>query len=317
MHISLNRLRSSCLLFAFLFLSNLELHAQSSADFTQVLPLAIEDREGRLVTSIRPEQVEIEGQVATVQSLELDSAPRRILLILDTSGSMGDRKSLSWSNVVRFASQFALQRRGDDLIGLDTLAERDQVLVPLTSDSQSVIRQIGAITTSGAGRTMLGLALSEILERRENGLSFGDAIILVSDGNRSVAGKTDFVRLRDRLTRAGIRICLIRVPSVMDLATWPEETDASEFVKKTGGIELSMLSSLQEVRPGGTRINAEMTARTVQAAYAFARSYYRVGLKISTPIRKQTPLRLGVVDQQGKPIKGLQLNYPRFLSPPT
>jgi hypothetical protein len=224
-----------CVLLATVFFSpfDLTLYAQTNTYSTQTLVLAVWDQQGRLITDIQPNQIAIKGQAASVQRLELDNAPRRILLLLDTSGSMGNYKSLSWSNVAQFAIQFALQRKGDDLIGLDTFAEKDQMLVPFTVDSQLLGGYIKALTSSGRGRTMLGLALSEILARKENGLRFGDAIILVSDGDRSDADKTDFTRLREDITYAGIRICLVRVPPIMGPGATKEESDISGFVKDT------------------------------------------------------------------------------------
>jgi len=308
-----------CLLLAnpFFSLFGLTLYAQTNGRSTQVLTLVIRDRQGRFVTDIQPNQIVIKGQPASVQRLELDNAPRRILLLLDTSGSMGNYKSVSWSNVAQFAIQFTLQRKGDDLIGLDTFAEKDQILVPFTMDSQLVVRHIKALTSSGRGRTMLGLALSEISARREDGLRFGDAIILVSDGERSDADKTNFAQLRDDLTRAGIRICLVRVPPIMGPGVTAEASNASGFVKETGGMEFDVINPLNEVQPFvGARVDPETLASTAQTAYAFARTYYRVGLEVSEPIQKPRQLTLEVLDQQKRSMKYLQLNYPRYLLPP-
>lgn len=315
----LRRLCWECLLLANLFFSlfGLTLHAQTGSHTTQVLTLAVRDRRGQFVKDIQPNQIVIKGQAASVQQLELDNAPRRILLLLDTSGSMGNHKSLSWSNAAQFAIQFTLQRKGDDLIGLDTFAEKDQTLVPLTMDSQLVIKRIKAFTSSGTGRTMMGLALSEILARRENALKFGDTIILVADGERSDADKTNFTQLRDDLTRAGIRVCLVRVPPIMGPGVTTHTTDASRFVNETGGIEFNLINPLNEIEPmSGTRVDSETLASTAQAAYAFAQTYYRVHLEISEPIQKPRQLTLEVSGQQRRTIKHLQLNYPRYLLPP-
>ena len=317
--IPLRRLCCACLLLANLFLSlfGLTLHAQTNSHSTQVLTLAVRDRRGQFVKEIQPNQIMVKGQAANVQRLELDNAPRRILLLLDTSGSMGDHKSLSWSNIAQFAIQFTLQRKGDDLIALDSFAEKDQILVPFTMDSQLVVRQIKALTSSGSGRTMLGLALSEISARREDGLRFGDAIILVSDGERSDADKTDFAQLRDDFTRVGIRICLVRVPPVMGPGATTDVSNASRFVKETGGIEFNVINPLSQVQPmSGARVDPETLASTAQAAYAFARTYYRVDLDVSEPIQNPRQLTLEVLDQQGRSMKHLQLNYPRYLLPP-
>jgi von Willebrand factor type A domain len=307
-----------CLLLAgpFFCLLGLTLYAQTSNYSTQIFTLAIRDQQGRFVTNIQPNQIVIAGQGANVQRLELDNTPRRIVLLLDTSGSMGNYKSLSWSNVAHVAIQIALQRKGDDLIGLETFAEKDQILVPLTMDSQLLVKHIEALTSSGRGRTMLGLALREILARRENGLGFGDAIILVSDGDRSQEDKTDFVQLGHDITRAGVRVCLIRVQPIMGFGATSGVSDASSFVRDVGGTTLNMFSPLEEVHRGdGAHVDPKMIESTAQAAYGFVQTYYRVGVEISEPLQRPRQLSLELVDQQKRSMKHLQLNYPRYLLP--
>jgi hypothetical protein len=294
----------------------LTLYAQTSNYSTQIFTLAIRDQQGRFVTNTQPNQIVIAGRGANVQRLELDNAPRRIVLLLDTSGSMGNYKSLSWSNVAHVAIQIALQRKGDDLIGLETFAEKDQISVPLTIDSQLLVRHIEALTSSGSGRTMLGLALREILARRENGLRFGDAIILVSDGDRSQEDKTDFVQLGHDLTRGGVRICLIRVQPIMGFGATSGVSDASSFVRDVGGTTLNMFSPLEEVHRGdGAHVDPKMIESTAQAAYGFVQTYYRVGVELSEPRQRPRQLSLELVDQQKRSMKHLQLNYPRYLLP--
>lgn len=141
----MRRHRKVCSLLASLlfFLPVSVLYAQTNNYSIQVLTLGVQDRRGKFVEDIQPDQIVIKGLAATVQRFELDNAPRRILLLLDTSGSMGNYKSLSWSNVVQFTIRFALQRKGDDSIGLDTFAEKDQALVPFTTDSESLHRVKG------------------------------------------------------------------------------------------------------------------------------------------------------------------------------
>lgn len=146
----------------FLFFLGSGVYAQTSDYPFRVLSLGVQDRRGQFVKDIERDQIVVAAVAATVQGVELDNAPRRILLLLDTSGSMGNHKSLSWSNVVHFATRFALLREGEDSIGLDTFAERDEVQISFTTDSQSVVKHIETLTNSGKGRTMLGLALTEI-----------------------------------------------------------------------------------------------------------------------------------------------------------
>ena len=301
-----------------LLLAHAYARAQSNSLPIQILALGVRDQQGLFVGNIRPEQVVVKGLPASIESLQLDNAPRRILLLLDASGTMGERKTISWSNVVQFAIRFTLQRKGDDSIGLDAFAEKDEILSPFTRDSQFLVRQTERYAGSGKGRKMLGHAMAEILSRQENGLRFGDVIVLVSSGERSDADKSDFIQIRDDLIRKGIRICLVRVPSVLEKGALKEVTDPSGIVKESGGIELNMTSAMQNVEFGnGVRLDPGAIESTAKAAYEFSRAYYRLGLKILQPNSKVQKVHLEIVGQQKERMKGLQLNYPAYLGPLT
>ena len=90
---------------------------------------------------------------------------------------------------------------------------------------------------------MLGRAPFEILSRQENGLRPGDVIVLVSSGERSDADKSDFTQIRNELIRAGIRMCLVRVPPVLEKSALKEVTDISELVKESAGQRFRGLQS--------------------------------------------------------------------------
>ena len=292
--------------------------AQDTQLPSQVLTLAVHDRQGQFINNIQREQILVKGVSATVRHMELDTAPRRILLLLDTSGSVGDTKTFSWSNIVQFGLRFVSQRSGDDSIGLDTLAEKDEVRIPFTTDSQSLVKQIEVLTSLGKGRTMLGVALTEILSRKNEGLRFGDTIVLVSDGDRSDADKTNFAHLQQRLIRAGIRLCLVRVPGVMPRGATAESSNVSGIVKGTGGAEFDLTDIRQEFQlMKGARVAPERLTSAAQYAYRFAQTYYRLDLDFSEPLTGPRQLQLEIGDQKKEELKGLRLNYPRVLLPPS
>jgi len=287
--------------------------AQDSSYATQWVALDVRDRRGQFVEDVRPDQVVVEDLPASVESMELDNAPRLILLLLDASGTMGDRKTASWSNAKQFVVQFAHQRKGEDSIGLEAFAEKHELLSPFTQDFQSLVNRIETYAGSGKGRKMLGVTLDEILSRQENRLRFGDVIVLVSSGERSDADKSDFRRIRNGLIREGIRICLVRIPSVLEKGMLKEVTDVSDFVRATGGIELNMTSPTQNIQFGnGVRLSPDQIEFTAKNAYAFSRAYYRLGLKVLKPSTESRKLRLEIVGQQKEKLKGLQLSYPQY-----
>jgi hypothetical protein len=283
---------------------------------TQTLTLSVLDNNDKFVRNIHREQILLTGVRATVAALELDTAPRRVLLLLDTSGSMGNYKSLSWANVVDFATRFALQRKDKGDIRLDTFATTHEVQIPFTSDVDLVAKHISTLRNSGSGTTMLGQTLTEILAERANPLRFGDTIVLVSDGDRSSADKTDFRQLRDDLTRAGIRISLIRVQGICGPCVMKGVSDIAEFVKSSGGIEFKTTNPVTKSTASvGQILNGVTLTSTLQAVQEFIDTYYRLVLQPADSLLKPHDLQLAIVDSQNRKIRGLRLNYPQHLLP--
>ncbi len=297
-----------------LCLSGLHLYAQTTVVPAHVFPLGAWDQRGQFIEEIKSDQIRIKGLAATIRRVELDNAARHIILLLDTSGSMGKYQTASWSNAAQTAVQFVLERQENDLIELDTFSDDHEVVVPFTVDSKSVIRQIEAITNSGRGRTMLGRALTDILTSKANGLRFGDAIILVSDGEYSEADETDLAKLRNKFIRMGVRVCLLRVPPI---SVFRGVRDASEFITGTGGIELRMSPGAVHAPEQAPRhVDPHIIGHSVRAAYGFVKTFYRVELDVSGPIRRPRKFSLEVLDQQGRNLERVELNYSRYLLPP-
>src|SRR6476469_7898053 len=67
------------------------IHCCSAQNCDVVIPLNVVTTNGSVVRGLVPEQlqVKIRGQYAEIKSLSVDVSPRRIVLLLDTSGSMG------------------------------------------------------------------------------------------------------------------------------------------------------------------------------------------------------------------------------------
>lgn len=303
---------------------SLYLYAQTTVPTVHVVTLGAYDRGDRLVAEVKPDQIRIKGLPAKVRHVELNESPRRIILLLDTSGSMGNYETfggpmLTWSDAAQTAIQFVLRRQGEDLIELDTFSDKHQILVPFTTDSQFLVRRIEGITNSGKGRTFLGQALAEILASRPSRLRFGDAIVLVSDGEYTLGDKVHLWRLRDEFICAGVRVFLLRVPPMLGYGATLGVGDAADFVTEIGGVELRMSGSRVDQRlaplPVGN-LNPQTINLSAETVYDFVRTLYRVELEVSDPIRKPHKFTLELLDQQGRKMKQIKLNYPRYLLPP-
>ncbi len=121
------------------------------------------------------------------------SAGLDVLLLLDASGSMGEREgdgSTRMQTAARVAARFAASRP-TDRIGLVGFAGRATVLAPLTSDHAAVVRLADSIQPNALGRgTAIGDGLAVAVERLRHVPRGSAAVVLVSDG-QSNAGAID------------------------------------------------------------------------------------------------------------------------------
>jgi len=301
---SLETLRIHCLVpwLLLALLSSAPTIVLQAQDFstTHVFPWSVFDREGRFVGGIKPEQIRVKGVPGTVRHLTLETAPRRTILLLDSSGSMGPPNSRSWQDARQFAIEFVSRRQGTEQIAVHSFADGHQVLAGFTTDSQYLIRQIETFAGSGKGRTMLGSALAEILSTIDNGLEFGDAIVLASDGKQSTADKVGLDKLTPEFTRRGLRALLMRVKPWMGFGT-VDTADVGSFVKEIGGIQMGELRS---------------PAKAAQDSWNFLRTFYRVELETFKHLQKPNEFSLELLDLHGKKMKKVKGYHPGHILPP-
>ncbi|MEW6336441.1 MAG: VWA domain-containing protein [Acidobacteriota bacterium] len=121
------------------------------------------------------------------------SAGLDIVLLLDASGSMGERDARGSTRMraaARVAARFAASRP-TDRIGLVGFAGKAAVLAPPTTDHAAVVRLADSLQPAALGRgTAIGDGLAVAVERLRSVPRGSAAIVLVSDG-RSNAGAID------------------------------------------------------------------------------------------------------------------------------
>lgn len=287
----------------------------------RVIPLGVYDKQDQLIQGVTPERIRVKKVRGTVRQVELDSSPRRIILLLDMSGSMGQDKK--WAHAIALTKEFLSVAQADDWISLHLFAEKHEVAAPFTHDFDSIGKELDTLPeprskankqTRGY-RTLLGNALASILNTEEE-LRMGDAIVLVSDGEavfESQAMKPK--ELKTRVLRAGLRVFLVTVEK-------PGNNLSLAFV--TGAplvYGLAWESGGGTLTPWETRaqiffsVPPENISKVSRAAYGLVRNVYRVELEISEPIKKLRKLELEVLDERGKRIPYEQVAYPRYLAP--
>jgi VWFA-related protein len=147
------------------------------------LPVAVMDRNGRVVTGLRKEDFQVfEDRVAQEITLfKQEDVPVSLGLVIDNSGSMRNKRE----RVNRAALTFVRESNPQDetfIVNFDNDVYLEQ---DFTSDIDDLIRVLGALDTRG--ETALYDAVYLSVEHLRRGAKDKKALLLVSDGedNRS------------------------------------------------------------------------------------------------------------------------------------
>lgn len=326
---------SSILLLCFGFLSPL---SAQQTNGRLAIPLVALTYDGRLVTGLQSVNLRITGVKATIQNVTSDMSARKIVLLLDISGSMGGEdeeiRNGRWNNAKELVNVFLHDVSPQDFVALDVFATKEREIVPFTHDFASIRRAIGLLPEPDStearsiyGReTHSGDALSAILEAPDRTWGFGDSIVFFSDGEfpEYPVMKT----VRRRLAKRDIRVFLVfavaDTPAEMFLhpyqgdAFQPIVDGAEAFMASTGG------ASFRPRVPGadpwekfGTVYWANSAEKRVGDAYSVIQATYRVELQLKQPLRRGRKLKLELTDAKGKRVRNAALFYPRLLEPQT
>lgn len=340
---------------ATLFLSFSVALASANACFAQqgsverTLPLVVMTRDGKIISDVSPQNISLKGVKATVKRIAFDDSPRKVVLVLDISGSMTGGEELEqrngrWNNARAMAEKLLANLPPADWISLHVFADHDREVVAPTHDFDSIRKAIDLLPDPDSkpavraygGTTQLGEALSAILNDRGRLQSFGDSIVVFSDGGFNGSG-ADGGRVRAQLLARGIRIFLaiasarLLLPPTLAIGlpatsmTWrwyppPEGAlafyyaplqDAASLCKLTAGtaIQAEPLNRVDE------RFKPDSLEAAMKQAAWVVQDTYRLQLSLGEALTKQRKIKLELVGSSGKPVRVPTLLYPEYLKP--
>jgi hypothetical protein len=319
--------------FLFLLLLTSHLLAQEQPQLRRSIAVNVLDREGTLVTGLTAANFrgEFRGQPIKILSATVDSSPRRIVLLLDASGSMTTEKG-KWELAHRAVEDVVLFGRGNDAIALLLFTGKVNERVDFTQGRRAVADSLAAVRAgSGAAHQGSGTAL---LDAIAEGLILlgsprtGDVIYAVTDG-QDHSSHVKPRRVEMALECTGVRLFLFLFrSSLKDYPfAWilsPAGTVAGpdrirQFVETTGGNWINLLPVGHGIRgkEGFEATEAELSAvgGAARQLYAQMAEVYRLDVALPMEVDKSRQWKLEVVDEQGKKRKDLKLIYPRRLAP--
>ena len=248
-------------------------------------------------------QVGVKGDQASIISLvEVKHSPRVILLI-DTSGSMGPANGEHIWGIGLPTAKFAADALPPGAsVALGTFSE--QLQVSEFQDQTSLTNQVLALgKQEPSHRTALYDAVSNASSRFKTP-QFGDTIFVVTDGGDNHSS-IRLPKLEDELIARGVRVFVFLVANQQFLT--PEEregpTNMEELAQKTGGGLVTLLSKEWFTKP-----EAAAMAKSIREQVAAPN---RMELQLTSPLSK--PAKLSVTFPRER--KAYTIVYPRLLEP--
>jgi len=286
----------------------------------RTVPLSVLNSNGTADLSLSLRNIRVKGHDVVARKLTLDTSPRRIVLLLDVSGSMAilidySKHVTIWDDARNMAEMFLRTRFRQDLLALDVFAAEEKQIVPFTHDFDSIHTALGVVPQP-KGNTAAANALLSVLRELGPSTTFGDAVVFLSDGQ--FAGRS-LESLEVDACRRSVRVFLLspRVDpnvSTVDPSRATTEIEAeTAFMNTTGGFSFAPQGVPDVV--GVSELVFADPLRRVEALSNAIHATYRLELQFERPILRKQTLQLEIINDAGKTVRGVYALYPHTLYP--
>lgn len=214
-----------------------------------LIPAQVTTREGSPITGLTREDFRIyeDGTEQKIAYFAKDDAPVSIGLLLDSSGSMKNKKQKE----SEAAAAFFRTANSDDEFFLIEFDERPRLAVPFTSDTDLLYREISHARPFG--RTSLFDAIHMALDVMKTARHERKALVIVSDGGDNRSRHT-FTAIKSDVLEADVQLYAMGIFDAEGAAQGsPEESNGPQLLDHlteiTGGRHFPVLNlaSLPEV----------------------------------------------------------------------
>jgi hypothetical protein len=249
----------------------------------------------------------IHGKPVQIVSVSYDTAPRRIVILLDASGSMADKWALELNLVYRVVSSAPNQTA----FALLTFSNQVEDKYDFTQNPAVVEQELIKLkrkTPHGKTALLDSLLAAVNLLRPANR---GDAIFLVSDGGESASKSSERV-VKDAILQSASRVfTFLMLDSILSRGRTLEEVDGPALVgilaQTTGGDLFTFYTDR-----GGT--DPKRIPPAVRAMAQEISEFYSLQIKLPETLNKPRDWKLEVVDPESKKLPDLRVIYPHMLA---
>jgi von Willebrand factor type A domain len=306
-------------------------NAQETGCAIRTLPIAVRDALGNPIRGLAPSDFEakIHGKSAPIVSFEPDLRLHRLVILLDTSGSMGggDVPSHRWNLAVTLALHAAQSAGPRTQLALLLFGEQVKELDDFSKGNAAIIARLTQIATDKTfvktnvkGRTALYDSLAKAFNLLDHPTS-ADALYVITDGgdNHSRLRPDGIQRLLEpSMVRLFVTLLL---PDLGYRNLTPEEMsgpeDLSTLVKESGGTML-LSSTNQDSKNWYSLVSRDKNATTQQVLVRFYRSMLEndlITVQVPPELHKRERLDLKLSEVDRKKWKDAQILYPSEIEP--
>ena len=321
---SLTRFSSSLVLLALAFAGvSIRLPAQENPCLTRTVPVTVTTNDYRVISGLTPANFRgrYRGKPVEIVSVKYDTGPRRIVILLDASGSMRDE----WNAEIAAAQNLVWQAPAKDSFAVLTFSEgKSYTRIGFGLDSKGLANGLGRL--AGVGQPLGKTALLDALLEAVNMLRpmrMGDALFLISDAGDN-ASRSDPSQSKSVLLSSGVRLfALIMGKDLPYRERTPEEVAGPgglrDLIKAVGGDGLAFESPepFPRVPPYDHVVTVQDRKNMASAAVALGREiseFYVVEVKLPEAVDKERDWQLEVVGDIPEK-HHLRVVYPHRLAP--
>ena len=316
------------LLFSVL-VSALPTPAQNESCLRRIVPVTVMDSAGRPILGFAPAdfQAKFRGKPVKILSIIPDDRPRRVVILLDTSGSMsGEPRGHKWEIARAIATHLVDAHLPNTSLALLFFSDQVHEQIGFSDGTPAIAKRLLDISANPdyVKKNVLGttalydavLAALHLLDAP----GFSDSIYLISDGgdNKSRSNQRD---VRRALVSSGVRLHASVLAPTDDRV--PEDllglSDITEMTTATGGVVLGPVGR----KPSPANVwsfdlnQEERQALSIGLQYLEADVLSKVRVELELP---ETPNKWGewsleLSHEKQKQFKHTSIAYPRDLAP--
>ncbi len=311
-------------LFCLISLSNAVAQEKDCSNY--LIPLLVRTPEGEIIRNVSPSDLVLKfsGNVVPIDGLHNESRPRRIVILLDASGSMNHEGSgLSWKQALAAAAHLGSLANGHAQLALLIFNEQVVEQIPFEQGNSRIINRLAELASDANFERSKVHGKTAINDAIDNAFSLlglprtADSLYIVSDGINT-AGHTPSRELETKVLSSGVRVFSI----ILRPAQGWESHRRLEDVLGTGP-DLLMLSRItggasMSVDEEETKLSFDVGKKLSSPALSglfFAGMFDNELLQftISGQIPKKRELKIELSATGKAHRKGAQFSYPNQL----